>query len=230
MLISDCLPAFLMAASVSFATCGVTKPSFSEWQKDLFRFAERHGIAITKRYAELTPAQRKLLWDGTPDDRTFLGVRGCFADLARYKYKLHVRVFIRRYQNQSLCLTCKGSRLTPDALDAAATRFLGTEEWYEKTFEVGVADAASLIFDVDGDGIGGLIDSNRDRHSRFAVFTGIVEQDIHQLAQQWRMDFDDRGFTALALRAYPRTVCGEGVSNTLLPRHRKLFQTPTVLG
>ncbi len=93
-----------------------TKPSFSEWQKDLFRFAERQGIAITKRYSELTPSQRKLLWDGTPDDRSFLGIRGCFADLARYKYKLHVRVFIRRYQTQSLCQTCHGSRLTPDAL------------------------------------------------------------------------------------------------------------------
>ena len=93
-----------------------TKPSFSERQKDLFRFAERHGIAITKRYSELTPTQRKLLWDGNPEDRTFLGIRGCFADLARYKYKLHVRVFIRRYQTQSTCLTCKGSRLTPDAL------------------------------------------------------------------------------------------------------------------
>ena len=93
-----------------------TKPSFSEWQKDLFRFAERQGIAITKRYSELTPAQRTLLWDGSPDDKSFPGIRGCFADLARYKYKLHVRVFIRRYQNQTICLTCRGARLTPDAL------------------------------------------------------------------------------------------------------------------
>jgi excinuclease ABC subunit A len=93
-----------------------TKPSFSEWQKDLFRFAERQGITITKRYSELTPSQRKLLWEGSPDDRSFLGVRGCFSDLARYKYKLHIRVFIRRYQTQSLCLTCHGARLAPDAL------------------------------------------------------------------------------------------------------------------
>lgn len=93
-----------------------TKPSFSEWQKDLFRFAERQGIAITKRYSELTPAQRKLIWDGSDDDKSFLGIRGCFADLARYKYKLHVRVFIRRYQNQTICLKCHGARLTPDAL------------------------------------------------------------------------------------------------------------------
>jgi excinuclease ABC subunit A len=93
-----------------------TKPSFSDWQKDLFRFAERHGIAITKRYSELTPAQRTMLWDGIEGDDSFPGIRGCFEELARYKYKLHVRVFIRRYQNQSLCGTCHGARLAPDAL------------------------------------------------------------------------------------------------------------------
>lgn len=98
-----------------------SKPSFSEWQKDLFRFAERQGIAITKRYSELTPAQRKILWDGIPGDKTFPGVRGVFADLARYKYKIHIRVFIRRYQIQSVCLTCKGARLTPDALAVKIT-------------------------------------------------------------------------------------------------------------
>ncbi len=98
-----------------------SKPSFSEWQKDLFRFAERQGIAITKRYADLTPPQRKVLWDGIPGDKTFPGVRGVFADLARYKYKLHIRVFIRRYQIQSTCLTCHGARLTPDALAVKIT-------------------------------------------------------------------------------------------------------------
>lgn len=92
------------------------KPSFAEWQKDLFRFAEKHGISLNKKYSELTPAQRKILWDGVEGDKSFQGVRGCFAELARYKYKLHVRVFIRRYQSQSICLTCKGSRLTADAL------------------------------------------------------------------------------------------------------------------
>ncbi len=93
-----------------------TKPSFSEWQKDLFRFCERQGISIGKRYSELTPAQRTAIWEGLPGDTSFPGIRGAFADLARYKYKLHVRVFIRRYQNQTTCLVCKGARLTPDAL------------------------------------------------------------------------------------------------------------------
>lgn len=94
----------------------LSKPSFEDWQKDLFRFVERHGISIGKRYRDLTAAQKKLLWDGHPDDKTFPGIHKCFADLAKWKYKLHIRVFIRRYQNQTLCHECKGGRLNADAL------------------------------------------------------------------------------------------------------------------
>jgi excinuclease ABC subunit A len=93
-----------------------SKPSFSEWQADLFRFAERQGISIGKRYRELTPAQRKLLWEGSPDDKTFPGIAACFEDLKKWKYKLHIRVFIRRYQTQTICGTCQGARLKPDSL------------------------------------------------------------------------------------------------------------------
>lgn len=94
----------------------LSKPSNSDWQKDMFRFAERQGISIGKRYSELTPAQRKLLWQGSPDDKTFPGIIGCFEDLKSYKYKLHIRVFIRRYQSQSICSVCHGARLKPEAL------------------------------------------------------------------------------------------------------------------
>jgi excinuclease ABC subunit A len=94
----------------------LSKPSHSDWQQDMFRFAERHGISVGKRYRELTAAERKLLWEGDPGDKTFPGILGCFEELKRYKYKLHVRVFIRRYQSQTLCPSCKGARLKPEAL------------------------------------------------------------------------------------------------------------------
>jgi excinuclease ABC subunit A len=93
-----------------------SKPSHAEWQADLFRFAERHGISIGKRYRELTAAEKKVLWMGDPEDKTFPGVLACFEELKRYKYKIHIRVFIRRYQSQTLCTVCKGSRLKPEAL------------------------------------------------------------------------------------------------------------------
>ncbi len=93
-----------------------SKPSLSDWEKDLFRFAERNGISIGKRYSELTPAQKKLIWEGSPEDKTFPGILNCFEELKRWKYKLHIRVFIRRYQSQTLCTVCKGARLKPEAL------------------------------------------------------------------------------------------------------------------
>jgi excinuclease ABC subunit A len=93
-----------------------SKPSLSDWQNDLFRFSERHGISVGKRYRELTSGERKLIWEGDPNDKTFPGVLNCFEELKRWKYKLHIRVFIRRYQSQTLCTVCKGARLKPEAL------------------------------------------------------------------------------------------------------------------
>ena len=93
-----------------------SKPSHADWQKDLFRFAERQGISIGKRYRELTSSEKKLLWNGSPTDSTFPGIIACFEELKRWKYKLHIRVFVRRYQSQTLCTECKGARLKPEAL------------------------------------------------------------------------------------------------------------------
>jgi excinuclease ABC subunit A len=93
-----------------------SKPSFSDWQADLFRFCERQGISIGKRYRELTARERQLIWNGSPGDKTFSGIHACFEEMKRWKYKLHIRVFIRRYQAQLLCTECKGARLKPDAL------------------------------------------------------------------------------------------------------------------
>jgi excinuclease ABC subunit A len=96
-----------------------SKPSLSDWQTDLFKFAEKQGISIGKRYRELTAAQKKLLWEGdlaSTEKKPFPGILGCFEELKRWKYKLHVRVFIRRYQSQALCGLCQGARLQPSAL------------------------------------------------------------------------------------------------------------------
>lgn len=95
----------------------LSKPSASDSQSEMFRFAERHGISIGKRYSELSAAQKKLLWEGDPKDKLFKGgIVGFFEELKQWKYKLYVRVFIRRYQTQTLCRVCNGMRLTPDAL------------------------------------------------------------------------------------------------------------------
>ncbi|HAR42369.1 MAG TPA: excinuclease ABC subunit A [Bdellovibrionales bacterium] len=118
-----------------------SKPSATEWQKGLFRFAERHGISVGKRYRELTASERRLLWNGDPEDSTFPGIAACFEELKRWKYKLHVRVFIRRYQSQNLCTVCNGSRLKPEALsvtiggrnisEVLASSMLDALDWFQ---------------------------------------------------------------------------------------------------
>ncbi|MGE4232715.1 MAG: excinuclease ABC subunit UvrA [Bacteriovoracia bacterium] len=90
-----------------------TKPAYVGWHEDLIEFCEKHKINTGKRYEELTPSEKDLIWNGDPKGKKkdFQGIRGCFEELGEWKYKLHVRVFIRRFQSQFLCQECKGSRL-----------------------------------------------------------------------------------------------------------------------
>lgn len=93
-----------------------TKPAYLDWQHDLLKFCEKHKINTGKRYDDLSSAEKTLIWDGDGSKKGFQGIRGCFEELKGWKYKLHVRVFIRRYQSQKLCSECKGSRLRKETL------------------------------------------------------------------------------------------------------------------
>lgn len=86
----------------------LSKPSYKDWEKEMLKAMEKKGVPSYTRYKDLTPAQHEYLWAGDDD---FPGVRGYFEQLKPWKYKLHVRVFIRRFQSQRLCSKCKGSRL-----------------------------------------------------------------------------------------------------------------------
>jgi excinuclease ABC subunit A len=86
----------------------LAKPSYRDWEKEMLRALEKRGVPSYTRYKDLKPAQRTLLWEGDGD---FPGIRGYFDQLKPWKYKLHVRVFIRRYQSLRTCPDCRGSRL-----------------------------------------------------------------------------------------------------------------------
>lgn len=86
-----------------------SKPSYLDWQKELLKAMEKiRGVAPYTRYKDLKEKDRQFLWDG---GEGFPGIKGYFEQLKAWKYKLHVRVFIRRFQSLSTCLTCNGSRL-----------------------------------------------------------------------------------------------------------------------
>jgi excinuclease ABC subunit A len=87
----------------------LSKPSYLDWQKEMLRAMEKQrGVPSYTRYKDLKEADRKFLWEGGGD---YPGVRGYFEQLKPWKYKLHVRVFIRRFQSLSKCPDCDGSRL-----------------------------------------------------------------------------------------------------------------------
>ena len=90
-----------------------TKPKYRPLFTDLRRYARQAGIPLEVPWSELDPEHQQLVIGG---EGRFGGVRGFFAHLERKKYKLHVRVFLSRYRGYSVCSTCGGARLRPEAL------------------------------------------------------------------------------------------------------------------
>ncbi|MCD9187924.1 MAG: excinuclease ABC subunit UvrA [Pyrinomonadaceae bacterium] len=89
-----------------------TRPQYDWAQKELLRFARNEGIDTKAAFADLTDAQRNLIFDGK---RGWRGVRGFFDWLETKKYKLHVRVFMAKYRGYTTCPECKGGRLRKEA-------------------------------------------------------------------------------------------------------------------
>ncbi len=89
-----------------------TKPKYRPLFTDLKRYAKPAGIPLDVPWNQLSPEHQQVVIAG---DGKFWGVRGFFAHLERKKYKLHVRVFLSRYRGYSLCSTCAGTRLRPEA-------------------------------------------------------------------------------------------------------------------
>lgn len=160
----------------------LSKPSFDEWQKDFFRFSERHGISIGKRYRELTASEKALLWNGDPKDTTFPGILVFFQELARKKYKLHVRVFIRRYQSQTLCPDCQGARLSPDAL-AVKINSTSISEFLAKSAEDALKWIDELTLTKNEAKIASEIFAQIRRRLSFLVAVGVGYLTLSRLAK-----------------------------------------------
>ncbi|HWZ81420.1 MAG TPA: excinuclease ABC subunit UvrA [Terriglobales bacterium] len=89
-----------------------TKPKYRTLFTEFKRFARQAEIPLDTPWNELSPEHQNVIVNG---EHRFAGVRGFFQSLERKKYKLHVRVFLSRYRGYSLCSTCDGTRLRPEA-------------------------------------------------------------------------------------------------------------------
>lgn len=75
--------------------------------------AKSQGLDIHTPWEKMPEDQKKMVFEGSG---SFLGVYRFFERLKRRKYKVWVRVMIRRYQSLQKCASCGGTRLRPEAL------------------------------------------------------------------------------------------------------------------
>jgi excinuclease ABC subunit A len=111
-----------------------SKPSYQDWQRELLKAMEKR-IPSSTRYKDLSAADREFLWNG---DDNFPGIRGYFEQLKPWKYKLHIRVFIRRYQTLRTCTACSGTRLA-----VAPLRFQIVDKNIAQILQMTVSEALS---------------------------------------------------------------------------------------
>lgn len=69
------------------------------------------GFPIHTPYANLTEAQKKLLWHG---NTSVEGIDGFFKMVEDNLYKIQYRVMLARYRGKTLCPECHGTRLRQD--------------------------------------------------------------------------------------------------------------------
>ena len=84
-----------------------------EWLRDFIINSERYDFPIHRPYYDLTQKEKDLLWHGAPG---LHGIDDFFKYVEENLYKIQYRVMLARYRGKTICPTCKGARLKPEAL------------------------------------------------------------------------------------------------------------------
>ena len=84
-----------------------------EWLKEFILKSEKYNFPIHRPYYDLTQKEKDLLWHGA---RGLHGIDDFFKFVEENLYKIQYRVMLARYRGKTVCPTCKGSRLRPEAL------------------------------------------------------------------------------------------------------------------
>ncbi|MBR6212180.1 MAG: excinuclease ABC subunit A, partial [Bacteroidales bacterium] len=80
---------------------------------ELIMNAYKFDFPVHKPYIELTPEQKKLLWEG---NEYFTGITPFFNWVESQRYKIQYKYMLSRYSGKTTCHACGGSRLRPEAL------------------------------------------------------------------------------------------------------------------
>ncbi|MDE7388809.1 MAG: excinuclease ABC subunit A, partial [Muribaculaceae bacterium] len=84
----------------------------SEWKS--YFIAHNPGFPIHRPYADLTRAERDLLWHGT-GRKSDASIDNFFRFVEENLYKIQYRVMLARYRGKTTCPDCHGTRLRPEA-------------------------------------------------------------------------------------------------------------------
>ncbi len=87
--------------------------TMSWWKDQLINSPHRFSFPIHTPYHDLTQAQKRLLWTGND---FFHGLNEFFDHLERERYKIQYRVLLSRFTGKTICPSCGGARLRPEAL------------------------------------------------------------------------------------------------------------------
>jgi len=87
-------------------------------QRDLLKFAKKRKIPTDVAWKKMKAADKKwvLHGEGEWDGDHWYGVQRFFDWLETRSYKMHVRVLLSKYRSYTVCETCNGARLKPEAL------------------------------------------------------------------------------------------------------------------
>ena len=100
----------------------IQTPAWKECQDDLMRHAEAAGIPRDTPWAQLAPAQRAWVLDGSPNfkegnwSKQWYGIKRFFQYLESKAYKMHIRVLLSKYRSYTACGACGGARLKTESL------------------------------------------------------------------------------------------------------------------
>lgn len=115
----------------------------SEWKDELVNNAYKFGFPVHKPWYELSPEQRKLVWDG---NQYFGGIKAFFRFVEEQTYKIQYRVILSRYRGKTVCPDCNGTRLRNDA-NFVKTGGLSVSELVLKPVDETLAFFANLELD-----------------------------------------------------------------------------------
>ena len=85
----------------------------SEWLNDFLSVAHKFNFPVHTPYQNLTKDERRLLWKSS---KFFDGIDKFFKNLESNTYKIQNRVMLARYRGRTICPSCEGKRLRPEAL------------------------------------------------------------------------------------------------------------------